>query len=200
MIGLFHCNLMPTILKLVRKNISKGDKNMRKNVSLLIVFILVLSMIAACSSGNNTPDNVNNPGANESTKNNSKGNEKPDSSVKEEPKGPPAKLSMMVQSAGSWPLNENWLIYDLLEEYANVELEVKGYQGNWWESIPLIIASGDMPDIMWMSGPGIIHKQGGDGALVNLLDHMDIMPNLKAWIEEHPEETKPYCPMMASYI
>ncbi len=95
----------------------------------------------------------------------------------------------MVQSHAAWPLNEDWLIYDLMEEYANVELDVSGYQGNWWEAIPLIIASGDLPDLMWMSGPDIIHENGGNGALVNLLDHLDQMPNLEKFIAAHPDET-----------
>lgn len=155
---------------------------MRKRSSWLIAIVLILSLLAACSSSNNNVSNGNNGKVND-TKNESKGDNQ------QEEKEPPAKLSMIVQSHAAWPLKEDWLVYELLEEYANVDLDVSGYQGNWWEAIPLIVASGDMPDMMWMSGPDIIHEFGESGALVNLLDHMDQMPNLKAWIEEHPEAT-----------
>jgi putative aldouronate transport system substrate-binding protein len=142
---------------------------MRKQLFKVFIFILLLSLVAACTSNNN-----NNPDK---------------SPAAGETKAPPAKLSMVVQSHAAWPLKQDWLVYEMLEKYANVDLDVSGYQGNWWEAIPLIIASGDLPDMMWMSGPDIIHENGESGALVNLLDHMDQMPNLKTWIADHPEET-----------
>ncbi|MFS0726450.1 extracellular solute-binding protein [Paenibacillus sp. 1P07SE] len=146
---------------------------MSRKWSIIAASILTVSMVAGCSGNNG-----NNPPANNVETNNGADNE-----------APPAELSMMVQSHAAWPLQEDWLVYELLEDYANVELEVSGYQGNWWEAIPLIIASGDMPDLMWMSGPDIIHENGGNGALVDLLEHMDKMPNLQAFIDDHPEET-----------
>lgn len=153
---------------------------MSKKWSMIAASILTVSMLAACSSGNNG-NNVS-PTASQpaSTATSDNGGDS---------KPPPEKLSMMVQSHAAWPLKEDWLVYELLEEYANVDLEVSGYQGNWWEAIPLIIASGDLPDMMWMSGPDIIHENGGNGALVDLLEHLDKMPNLKAFIDAHPAET-----------
>ena len=155
---------------------------MLKRMSMIVAFILILSLIAACSSNGNKPTPTSTPASTPAGTTST-----PDNGGDTKP--PPAKLSMMVQSHAAWPLKEDWLIYDLMEEYANVELDVSGYQGNWWEAIPLIIASGDLPDMMWMSGPDIIHENGGNGALVNLLDHLDQMPNLKAFIEAHPDET-----------
>ncbi|WP_168121503.1 extracellular solute-binding protein [Paenibacillus sp. HB172176] len=153
---------------------------MRKQVTILAVFVLLVSMLAACSSNNNN-------GGNNPTVAPSSSSDTATAAPTEEVKGPPAKLSMIVQSAASWPLKEDWLVYQLLEDYANVDLTVTGYQGNWWEAIPLVVASGDMPDMMWMSGPDIIHQYGEDGALVDLNEHLDEMPNMKAWMDEHQE-------------
>jgi putative aldouronate transport system substrate-binding protein len=151
---------------------------MRRKWSMAITLILLTAMIAACSSGNNNP-----PAASPNS------SEPVADATKEPSEQPPTKLTMMVQSHPSWPVNKDWLVYRELGKLANVQLDVSGYQGDWWEAIPLVIASGDMPDLMWMSGPDIIHKHGGEGALVNLLDHMDQMPNLQAWIAEHQEIT-----------
>lgn len=164
---------------------------MKKQFGMFLALLLMVTVVvSACSSGNNNGSNTSdssNNGKNSSTSN-APATNKGDADAKAD-KGPPAKLSMIVQSHAAWPLKPDWLVYEMLEEYANVELEVSGYQGNWWEAIPLIIASGDLPDMMWMSGPDIIHENGENGALVNLLDHMDKMPNLKAWIDKHPDET-----------
>ncbi|OUS77781.1 hypothetical protein B1748_03080 [Paenibacillus sp. MY03] len=151
---------------------------MRRRWSTAITMVLMLALTAACSNGAN-----NEPPKNEASN-------APTAAATEAPGDkPPTKLTMMVQSHASWPINKDWLVYRELGKLANVQLDVSGYQGDWWEAIPLVIASGDMPDLMWMSGPDIIHKHGGEGALVNLLDHMDQMPNLKSWIAEHQEIT-----------
>lgn len=153
---------------------------MKNRLTLLVVMALLVSLIAACSSGNNNKDSSPSSSAPASSQ---AASEPP---ATQEPATP---LSMMVQSHASWPTNKDWLVYRELGALANVALDVEGYQGNWWEAIPLVIASGDMPDLMWMSGPDMVHQYGGEGALVNLLDHMDKMPNLKAWIDANPEIT-----------
>lgn len=164
---------------------------MRKNLLMVIVIILTLTMMAACSSngGNNTENTPNDTTENNNSNNPDNTSNNDDTNVEVDP-GPPAELSMMVQAKGAWPIKENWLVIEELEKHLNVELDISGYQGNWWDAIPLIIASGDLPDLMWMSGTGILHKSGQDGALVNLNDHMDKMPNMKAWLEDHPEEAE----------
>lgn len=155
---------------------------MIRKLSMVIVLSLVVGLIAACSSNNNEKASPSpSPSASASSAAPS------ESAPANEP---PTKLSMMVQSHASWPTNKDWLVYRELGTLANVTLDVEGYQGNWWEAIPLVVASGDMPDLMWMSGPDIIHQYGGEGALVNLLDHMDKMPNLKAWIDSHQDITE----------
>lgn len=162
-------------------SIDEGELYMIRRLSMAIILPLLVAAVAACSSGNGNE------------KASPSGSAPASSSASESASAPanepPTKLTMMVQSHPAWPTNKDWLVYRELGALANVSLDVEGYQGNWWEAIPLVVASGDMPDLMWMSGPDIIHQYGSQGALVNLLDHMDKMPNLKTWIDSHQEIT-----------
>ncbi|CAK4863933.1 unnamed protein product [Aphanomyces euteiches] len=106
-------------------------------------------------------------------------------------KSDPVPLTMMVQNHPARPLKSDWLVWQQHDENANVKLTVSGYQGDWWDAIPIVVASGDMPDLMWMSGNDMVHRYGADGAIVNLMDNLDKMPNLKAWMDKYPEEVKP---------
>src|SRR5690606_8516177 len=108
------------------------------------------------------------------------------SSNNDPPAEPPTKLTMITHSHPAWPVKEDWLVIELLEEHANVELEVSGYQGNWWDAIPLVISSGNMPDLMWMSGSENFHRHGQYGALIDLMQHLDKMPNFAKWMEQYP--------------
>jgi putative aldouronate transport system substrate-binding protein len=155
-----------------------------------MVFVLVLTLLAACGGGGSTgdlktPANSNGSGnTGGSGQNQGGGSPAPADKPKE-----PVTLTAMVQSHPAFPFKEDWMIWDVYKEHLNVTLDVSAYQGNWWETIPLVIASGDLPDLMWMSGTGNFHKYGNDGALIDLNEHLDKMPNLKKFIEEHPEET-----------
>jgi putative aldouronate transport system substrate-binding protein len=149
----------------------------RKRWSFALIVVVVCAMLAACSGGGNGTG----AGAGQSAGADG-GAPKPDTRK-------PVTLSAMVQSHPSYPFREDWMIWDVYKQLRNVTLDVSAYQGNWWETIPLIIGSGDMPDLMWMSGRDNFHKYGGEGALVDLNEHLDKMPNLKKFIDEHPDLT-----------
>lgn len=138
--------------------------------------ILVLSMFTSCTSGSDNGKSTS--------------KDTPEETKEPVAEKEPVTLTMMVQSHPSWPLKEDWLVWKLHDKNANVKLEVSGYQGNWWEAIPLIVASGDMPDLMWMVKDDAI-KYGEQGAVEDLLGHLDEMPNLKAFMAEYPEEVPP---------
>lgn len=147
--------------------------------------VILLMLMAACGGGSGSGGKTDNQTGQTET-NGQGGAQQPNEQA---PKKDPVTLTAMVQNHGAFPFNENWMIWDVYEQKANVKLDVSAYQGNWWETIPLIVTSGDMPDLMWMSGSGNFNKYGGDGALVDLMAHLDKMPNLKKFMEQHPEET-----------
>ncbi len=156
----------------------QGELSMKKVVVVMFAAIFALALIAGCTKSNSGTDQPSQSPA---------GSAKPS----ETKKSSPASLTMMVQNHPAWPLKNDWLVWKQHETNANVKLTVSGYQGNWWDAIPLVVASGDMPDLMWMAGNEMIHRYGAEGAIVNYLDNLDKMPNLKAFIEKYPEEVKP---------
>jgi putative aldouronate transport system substrate-binding protein len=158
---------------------------MKKVTTLIISLVLVLALLVSCAPGSSDTDSQA-----DATKAPEKTEQPKDTAPTEKPKEEPTKLTMMVQNHPAWPLKEDWLIWDIHNENANVILEVSGYQGNWWDAIPLIVASGDMPDLMWMVNQDAI-KYGEQGAVENLLDHLDKMPNLSAFMAQYPDEAPP---------
>ena len=66
--------------------------------------------------------------------------------------------------------------------------------GQQQEQFNLLLADGDLPDIMeysWMSYPGGPEKAIADGNIISLNDVIDqYCPNLKKYLEEHPEADK----------
>ncbi|WP_127583314.1 extracellular solute-binding protein [Paenibacillus koleovorans] len=146
---------------------------MKKKISMVLAATMLTGMLAACTK---TPTIEPTPSGS--------------TTAPQATSSQPVTLSMMVQNHAAQPLQESWPIWQVFEKNANTKLKVSGYQGNWWESIPLIIASNEMPDIMWMSGYSFVQKFGGGGALVNYLDHLDKMPNFKKWMETHQVESK----------
>lgn len=90
----------------------------------------------------------------------------------------------------SWPTNQDWLVWDLMEEGGGMELNVTIASDPYAESLNLVIASGDLPDLIHIPNYATGNRYGEQGALVNLLDYVDQMPHFAAWMEQYPEETR----------
>ncbi|KRE83975.1 ABC transporter substrate-binding protein [Paenibacillus sp. Soil766] len=91
----------------------------------------------------------------------------------------------------SWPYDANWKVWGYLTEKTGVKLDIQLPPGNLLEdALAMTVASGDMPDLMWTQTKAIADKFGQQGALVNILDYVKDMPNLKAWMEKYPTEAQ----------
>jgi len=55
----------------------------------------------------------------------------------------------------------------------------------------LAVASKAMPDLMYMPNREESNKFGQQGALIDILEYIGDMPNLKSWIEKYPDEARP---------
>lgn len=100
-------------------------------------------------------------------------------------------FTFLNYSNPSWPYDQNWKVWEYIKEATGVTLDVQLPAGNLLEdSLSLTVASGDMPDLMWTQSKAIADKFGQQGALVNILEHVDEMPNFKAWMEKYPTETQ----------
>ncbi|AWP27719.1 extracellular solute-binding protein [Paenibacillus glucanolyticus] len=162
---------------------------MRKPLSLLVVFMFMMSIVAACSSSNEpTTGNVVSP-ADTDSKN------KPGETAQPAQGGvfkfdEKKTFTMLTESHASWPYDKEWLIWDLIEEYTNATVDVEVPAGTIGETLSLTIAGGDLPDLMYMPNYALANRYGSEGALANILDYVDLMPNFKKWMEQYPEQTQ----------
>ncbi|PAV31254.1 hypothetical protein CIL05_00955 [Virgibacillus profundi] len=137
---------------------------MKKMISNIIIMMFILGVLAACS-------------------------DEPSSSDAESDEER-ATIEFYTNEHPSWPTDEDWLVFDLMEEGGNMNIDLTIAADPYGESLNLAVASGDLPDLMRMPNYSTANRYGNDGALVNLLDHIDEMPNLQTWMEEFPEAAR----------
>ena len=146
---------------------------MKRGLSILLTLMLAVSVIAGCAGKPNEGGQAKENGENTG----------PAGSVKKT-------FTMLTESHPSWPYNKDWLIWDLIEEKTGVTFDVQLPSGKLEDTINLIVASGNMPDLMFMLSRQQANKYGQQGALVNILDYKDLMPNFVKWMAQYPEEAK----------
>lgn len=166
---------------------------MKKFLALVLVIVLCCASMVACSS-NGKVDSA------------SQSNETIEKTadvtvaVTPEPAEPaklfdePFEITVMKTSYASWPFQEDWYINKATEEKTNVQLKIEAIGGtitDYTNKINLSLATGQMPDLI--SGKlDFIDLYGSQGALLNIKDYMDQLPNFKKWCEENPLELLPY--------
>ncbi|TVY08576.1 extracellular solute-binding protein [Paenibacillus cremeus] len=99
-------------------------------------------------------------------------------------------FKMLDDSHPSWPYNKDWPVWKWIEEKTGVTLDVQVPSGKIEDSLSLAIASGSMPDIMYSPSKSLADKYGQQGALANILDYVNDMPNFKKWMDKYPDDTK----------
>lgn len=154
---------------------------MRKWLPILMIIALI-AVTAACSSGkaNQTDGNAKPEPA-----------EQPETRIPEQDE-PLAKktFTALLDNNATFPYTKTWPVWDMIEEHTGVRLDVQIPSGKLSESLGLVIASGSMPDLMYMHSRKDSNKYGQQGALADVLEYLDVMPHLNAWIEQYPEEAK----------
>ena len=159
-------------------------KHFRKGIALLCSAVLATSLFAGCSSGSSSAAA---PGSSSSAS----------ASVSNSESGPlfsePVTLSMLTPSHASWPFQEDWYVVDLIKEYTNVDLKVTAVDTSGFsEKLNLTMASGELPDLMFLTDNTTVQQYAPQGAFINILDHLDKMPNFKAWYEENQQYAANY--------
>jgi putative aldouronate transport system substrate-binding protein len=147
----------------------------KKNVTNgAIAFTLATALLAGCTANNGgTESQTNSP--NPSASAGATASAKPLEA---------ATLRMITDQSTAWPAKKDWAVWKWIKEKTNISINQEFYTGP--ESLPLAIASGDMPDIMSVFPPDA-RKYGPQGAFMDLSKHMDKMPNLKAFLASKPE-------------
>ena len=150
-------------------------KHFRKGIALLCSAVLAASLFAGCSSGSSSAAVPGSAGS---------------SSTSSAEGGPlfsePVTFSMLTPSHASWPFQDDWYVIDLVKEYTNVDFNITSVDTEGFsEKLNLTMASGELPDLIYLLNSNIVQQYGSQGAFINIFDYMDQMPNFKAWYEEN---------------
>ncbi|WP_339372702.1 extracellular solute-binding protein [Paenibacillus elgii] len=140
---------------------------MKKLVTTMLVGVMGLTAVAACSGG----DKDQPPSPSGSTGN-----------------APAGKtLTFLNYSNPSWPYSKTWPVWGFLQKETGVTLDIQPPSGGKLEeAISLAIASGTLPDLLWTQNKSLADKFGQQGAIANVLDYVNEMPNFKKWMDQHP--------------
>ena len=98
-------------------------------------------------------------------------------------------ITMVINSSASWPFQEDWKIWDYIEEISGATLDVTAIITDADAKYATMFASPDtLPDIV-----GFSHKTGTDkfviqGALKSLDEMKEYMPNYNSWVDSLSEE------------
>ncbi|MCU6712796.1 extracellular solute-binding protein [Paenibacillus sp. J5C_2022] len=155
---------------------------MKKSMMIALASVMVVSALAGCSSGGNEPAASEKPAGQTQGNASGEGGKKNDSPAKEK-----NTFTMLVESHPNWPYDKEWVIWDLIEENTGASFEVTTPSGKLDDTVNLTISSGTMPDVMFMGNRDMANKYGQQGALVNILEYTDMMPNFAKWLEQYPE-------------
>lgn len=102
-------------------------------------------------------------------------------------------LSMLVGSQSNWTYSKDKPIWKAIRDKTNVDIQGQVPPGdNYNEALNLTIATGNMPDLMFMGSFVTANKYGQQGALANIMDYIDLMPNFKSWLGKYPELKERY--------
>lgn len=152
---------------------------MSRKIIMFLLYALVITIIAACSGGGSSEPSSNGTPTNNTT---------PAPSSETATDRPT--IDFFVNEHPSWPSNPDHIVWGLMEEGGNININLKIAAEPYLESINLVIASGDLPDMIHMPNYLIGNRYGSQGALVNILDYIDMMPNLQKFMNDYPEHAQ----------
>ncbi|WP_135550158.1 type 2 periplasmic-binding domain-containing protein [Paenibacillus cymbidii] len=155
---------------------------MKRWTGMLFILILSLAVTVACSSGGTKSSDQPAPASDKKTN-------PPATSAKPTQKDW-GSVTAIYKSHPSAPFKDNWLIWDIYREKAGVQIKPSAYPGQFWEAWELTLASGNLPDMMYVEPSRRANKAGQDGFLLDLNKYMDKMPNFKKWLDKNPDYYK----------
>lgn len=175
------------IINLIQiERMTKMKKQLRKSIAAMCCAALAVGTLAGC-----TPKAPSGSTANQSSSENSPASK---STVQGGTLfANPVTFSMLTPSHASWPFQEDWYVVDLISEYTNVNFNITAVDtGGFKEKLNLTMASGVLPDLMFLIDNATVQQYAPQGAFINILEHLDKMPNFKAWYEENKQYAANY--------
>lgn len=140
----------------------------KKSLSIVVITALCASLLAACGG---TKDKGGDASAGGSS-----------SSPASTASAAPVKktFTALLDNNATFPYSKDWPVWNMIEEKTGVRLDVQVPSGKLADTLNLTIASNNLPDLMYMSNRNDSNKYGMQGALANILDYVDQMPNIGA--------------------
>lgn len=163
-----------------------------KVISLIICFMLITSLLAACSqkTGDVSQDDKipaeqpQDDKTDDTPAGDSEDEDTPAHGIK------PMTLRYMLGEHASQPVDPESPIFKEIENKTGVKLIVEAVPGSDYEQkANTLIATGDMPDIMRLSY-SVAKNYAASGHFVAISDYFDIMPNYKRLVESDPQQKK----------
>jgi len=107
----------------------------------------------------------------------------------------PTTVEMLVASHISWPYNENWAIWNIIEKKTGADLDITAIPStDVATKIPLMMSNPDeLPDLMYLINgtKGFQDEYGPVGALVPINQYEKLMPNYTAfWNEKENKDAE----------
>lgn len=99
-------------------------------------------------------------------------------------------LNVLVPSHPSFPYDENWSNVKNIEKATGVNLDMQpilNSGSSFDEKLNLIMVGDKLPDLIYPIANTVVRKYGDDGAFINILDHMDKLPNFSRWYAENKD-------------
>jgi putative aldouronate transport system substrate-binding protein len=96
----------------------------------------------------------------------------------------PVELPMLYRDHPAYPLQDDWLILETIEERNNVTFDITTAPlSDWDQRRALLIGAGDAPHLIPVSYPGQEAQYVASGALLPVSDYLDLMPNFTEKVE-----------------
>ncbi len=95
-------------------------------------------------------------------------------------------ISMIIPSHASWPYDENWVVYDYIEEATGAKFNIQAIPGaDMYTKLPLIIANkSELPDMIYtFDKRAQVDTYALSGAFVSYSDNMDKMTNMQKFLD-----------------
>ena len=103
-----------------------------------------------------------------------------------------------VSVAGAMPIGlEDWTNLAVVEEYARrlgIRMDCTFYPTDWSTEVTLMVAGNTLPDLIINGALNVtdVNGWGDEGYFLDMSKYLDLMPNMTAYFEEHPE-VKAFC-------
>ncbi|MGC0249085.1 extracellular solute-binding protein [Pseudactinotalea sp. Z1748] len=97
----------------------------------------------------------------------------------------PLEISVMYRDHPNYPLDEDWMFFDVIEENHNVVFNNQVVPlSDWAEGRSLAIAGGNAPDVIPVTYAGDEAQFVGSGTILPISDYLDLMPHFTQKADE----------------